>query len=67
MNRTTKMVEGGDDNSKFGQRPLAVGGTEERGQQVLPTSGNPPRAGQDTSKLIVPEMPLPPQPPAEDD
>jgi hypothetical protein len=70
VNDTIKMVDG-DDGNKFWQRPLSLGGplkgTEEKGQQILPTTGNPRKAGQDTSKLIVPEMPLPPQPPAEDD
>jgi hypothetical protein len=63
---TIKMVDSGDDNLKHGQRTVPVGDSHERGQQILPGSRNP-RAGQDTSKLIVPEMPLPPQPPAEDD
>ncbi|MFG1820600.1 hypothetical protein ACGFIF_43055 [Kribbella sp. NPDC049174] len=68
MSDRITMVEDGDDNSKFGQQPLAtlgpLSGTEEKGQQVLPTSGSP-RPGQD-SKLILPEMPLPPELPADD-
>jgi hypothetical protein len=70
MNDRITMVEDGDDNTKFGQQPLAalgpLSGTEEKGQQILPDSGGSLQHGQD-SKLIVPEMPLPPQPPAEDD
>jgi hypothetical protein len=63
---TIKMVDSGDDNLKHGQRMVPVGDSQERGQQILPGSRTP-RAGQETSKLIVPEMPLPPQPPAEGD
>jgi hypothetical protein len=70
MSDRITMVEDGDDNSKFGQQPLAtlggpLSGTEEKGQQVLPDSGSL-RHGQD-SKLILPEMPLPPELPADDD
>lgn len=63
------MVDDSDDSQKYGQHLLGgpLKGTEEKGQQVLPRTGNPPQAGQNANKLIVPEVPLPPQPPAEDD
>ncbi|TCO42424.1 hypothetical protein EV646_11346 [Kribbella antiqua] len=59
MTSGIKMVDSGDDNLKHGQRTLPVGDSQERGQQILPGSRNP-RPGQDTSKLLLPEMPLPP-------
>ncbi len=66
MPKSIKMVDNGDDNLKHGQRLVPIGDAQERGQQILPGRGKP-HAGQDSSRLTVVEVPLPPQPPAEDD
>ncbi|GAA1616282.1 hypothetical protein GCM10009789_82840 [Kribbella sancticallisti] len=65
MTDRINMVDSSDDSLKHGQKLLGpLKGTEEKGQQVLP-AGDAPRPGQDSDKLVLPPMPLPPELPAD--